>query len=224
VDKNEIGRLYRADFPEPLQRLIQAAVRQAYHELKRLMASRPELSGNYGKQSRGDLINFFVGFHLQKLFEDKAHKVANLIEPNSTNTERHLVFQTPNFRIFPCQLHSAKDFPRHADFRQNKWASNEPSFFPYWGETELHTQGGRLTALLIHGWKTLDFLQFVIPHYENSEYLERFDLLAKPAGAQRRLTPPSYVPGTPIQNVPDLALPKLRKRKSEKKEDKEGSA
>lgn len=210
---------YEADFTPEIRGAIRTAVRKAYAALKRLLATTPELRGPYGLQSRGDLINYFVAHHIRDELRKSRAAVEYVVEWNSKNTECHPVLQTPHFRITLCQLHRAKDFPRHAEFRENERASNQGTFFKFWekgSEEETH-----ISALLTHGWKSLQFLQLAVPHPKNREYLERFDLLDGTAVVSSRIHAPAQ-PATQPTAIPDLAIPKLRKKIEKKKDDQTG--
>lgn len=191
---------------------IVEALQRAYRRCDAHVAMHPEFSGPMLKQARGMLMPYFAWLELREVLEKHREFFVVHWDANSRNTARHLVIETASMRFTVSQLHSPREFPRFADFRQSARMKNQ-STFDFVIDDGYDVDLAKINVFLIHGWETLNFIQLVVPHPTQNRYTHSFDVLRHAA----KVAAPADVPAdenvepSKIAEVPDLAHPVLKK-------------
>jgi hypothetical protein len=153
-----------AELPPAVHPLFPAALRRAYASADHVMETSSFLLTPGGKFQRGDLIACAAEYEVQKLIQTGQLQGLDFSwEDYAKPTGKHLVVHTPRGKLTISQVADAAKPPRHADFRTMYQVTNAPFLFENMN-TEAEADASKKHILLVHGYKTLEFAHFTLPH------------------------------------------------------------
>ena len=161
------------EFPPALQALLPEALKRAYEQVRQLMADTSFLSTEGAQKTSGYLIQDSVDYQLIQLINTGKLPFDFTWDSHARPTGKHLKLLPKNTVITVNQLQQAKQFPRHACFRNNQRINNkDPQMLLFKNDQQeaLDDLRGRPHLVLGHGYQDLNFACIYVPHSHKKQW------------------------------------------------------
>jgi hypothetical protein len=197
MNANFAEQFLNDQIPLKYRRLFPPTLKRAYAIADALIASSPVLEVPSAADNRGRIISWAVDFSVKGLIESQEWPVDYRWQVFSRPTGRYLEIILPHAAVSISQVAFWRDQPRNVQFRENARLGNQQFTLPgiEGGDDEVgeaEEASGRVSFLLVHGYKELEFAHFGIPHryHERGYIYQSPNLMRLPYSVDEPLVPP----------------------------------